>query len=164
MDLVLGTANFGSLYSFNQRRISQKLNVSATGVSKAIKLLEKKELILIKKDEFSKELSIELNFENQEVLELKRIDNLSLLYETKFVEYFKQNHVGCDVILFGSYSRGEDTLNSDIDIAIIGTTKKELTITMHEEILKREINLFYFENMKKIPPKLRKNIMRGIYL
>ena len=43
---------------------------------------------------------------------------------------------GSAIILFGSYSRGEDIASSDIDIAIIGAKKKESSFFQFEKRLK----------------------------
>lgn len=47
--------------------------------------------------------------------------------------------MGTTVILFGSYSRGDDTINSDIDIAIIGAKERTIKLTKYEKILERKI-------------------------
>jgi len=65
--------------------------------------------------------------------------------------------------LFGSYSRGEDIENSDIDIAIIGR-KKQIDLTEFEKILNRKINIITFNNFKEIHKNLKENLFNGITL
>ena len=65
--------------------------------------------------------------------------------------------------MFGSYSRGEDTTNSDIDIAIINRKNKSTNNKKYEEQLERNINInFYKQN--KIHKHLQENIYNGIIL
>ena len=66
--------------SFNQRRIANMLRVSPTAIAKSIVFLEKENLIAIKRDKESKRLEISINKENPLVFELKRIENLRLIY------------------------------------------------------------------------------------
>ena len=66
--------------------------------------------------------------------------------------------------LFGSYSRGEDIIKSDIDIAIIGTKGKKIDIEKFEKILKKEVRINFYENWKGIHKDLKNNILNGIVL
>lgn len=52
------------------------------------------------------------------------------------------------MILFGSYAKGEDTKESDIDIAIITGQKDCPEFEAYEGHLKRKISLHLIENMK----------------
>ena len=103
---------------FNARTIAQALRVSPTAIAKSLNTLEKKDLITVSKE--SGRLSIELNKNNPLVFSSKRVENIKLLYESGIVAYLSENFPGTTIILFGSYSFGEDTINSDIDVAIIG--------------------------------------------
>ena len=60
----------------NQRQISKYLEVSQPAVMKALPELEKQEMIRIEQDKESKRWAIQLNRDNLEVMQLKRIDNL----------------------------------------------------------------------------------------
>ena len=147
--------------TFNQRQIANRLNVSPTAVSKAIK--EVKELI-ISKDEETKRKKIQLNRDLSRTIYLKRVNNLKQLYESNLVEHLSNKFPGSTIILFGSYSRGEDIFNSDIDIAIIGEIKK-LNLKNFEEKLKRKIQVFQFKNFEDIKNKeLKNNIINGCLL
>jgi len=150
--------------SFNLRALAKHLKVSLTAVSKALKLLEKEELVTVKKDPSSKRLSIELNKKNPKVFTLKRIENLKLIYESELVEYLVEKFPGTTIILFGSYSTGEDTINSDIDIAVIGSKEKEIDLTRFDRLLERTIILHFYKNFKEIHDDLKSNIINGITL
>lgn len=150
--------------SFNLRGLARHLNVSLTAVSKALKLLEEENLVKVEKDPDSKRLSIELNKKNPKVFTLKRIENLKLVYESGLVEYLSKNFPGAALILFGSYSFGEDTVNSDIDIAIVGSKEKEINLSKFDKMLERTIFLHFYDSLNKINKNLRANILNGITL
>jgi predicted nucleotidyltransferase len=157
--------------SINQRGIAKALNVSPTAIAKSIKRLEEDEIIKVKKDNDSKRLSIEFNIENEKVINLKRIENLKMIYQSKLVKFLEDNFPGTTIILFGSYSRGEDIWSdesekhsSDIDIAIIGTKEKEIELKKFNEILNRKIILNFYPSFNKIHKYLKNNILNGIIL
>lgn len=150
--------------SFNLRRMAQNLSVSLTAVAKALKGLEKEELVVVKKDPESKRLSIKLNEKNSKVFFLKRVENLRLIYESGLVEVLSETFPGATIILFGSYAFGEDTVNSDIDIAVIGYKEREVNLSKFNKKLDRVIILHFYEDFRKINKNLKVNIFNGITL
>ncbi len=150
--------------SLNARTIAKSLEVSQPAVSKALPYLEKESLITIRKDEDSKRLSIELNKNNHHVFWLKRVDNLKQIYESGLVQFLYDNFPGATIILFGSYAFGEDTITSDIDLAIIEEQRKEINLTKYEKILERTITLNYYNSFNKINKHLLNNILNGILI
>ena len=149
---------------FNARAISKNLEVSQPAISKALPFLEKQGYISVKKDKESKRLSIELNTDNHLIIGLKRADNLKQIYEAGLAQFLSEKFPGCTIVLFGSYSRGEDTINSDIDIAIIGAKEKEFELKNFEDTLKKKIIIQYYENFKGIHKHLKENIFNGIVI
>jgi predicted nucleotidyltransferase len=150
--------------SLNARAVANALDVSQPAVSKALPLLEKIELIKVEKDKVSGRFSIELNRENNQIIWLKRADNLKQTYESGLVSFLRDSFPGCTIILFGSYSKGEDILTSDIDIAIVGSIEKEINLSKFEKILDRKIILNFYSSFKKIHKSLLENISNGIIL
>ena len=150
--------------SFNLRGLARPLNVSLTAVSKALKLLEQENLVKVEKDSDSKRLSIELNKKNPRIFTLKRIENLKLLHESGLVDYLSEKLPGRTIILFGSYAFGEDTIDSDIDIAVIGSKEKDIKLTKFDKMLERTIFLHFYDSLDKIEKNLRANILNGITL
>ncbi len=148
--------------SLNQRQIAKFLDVSQPAVMKALPDLEKTDLIKIKQDKETKRWSIELNRENYKIIQLKRVDNLRLFYETGLVDFLEKEFAGATIILFGSYSRGEDIINSDIDIAIIGRKEKNINLTLYEEKFGRKININFYDSFKNIHKRLKENLCNGI--
>jgi len=149
---------------FNARRLAKNLNVSPTAIGKAIPKLKKNNLINVKKGPESKTLSIELNRENKYVLNIKRVKNLKLIYEFKLYDHLFDSFPGCTIILFGSFSRGEDIYSSDIDIAVIGTKNKNLDLTNYEKEFSKKINISYYSSFENIEKHIKNNLLSGILI
>jgi predicted nucleotidyltransferase len=148
----------------NALRIAKTLKFSQPAVSKALPLLIKENMIIAKKDKNSGRLSIEINRDNHKIMQLKRADNLKLIYESGLADFLEKEFAGTVIILFGSYSRGEDTINSDIDIAVIGRKDKLIALEKFETILERKININFYSSFKDIHKNLKENIFNGIIL
>ncbi|MFH0832020.1 MAG: nucleotidyltransferase domain-containing protein [archaeon] len=150
--------------SFNQRALSKNLGVSPTAIAKSAVLLEKMGFIEIKRDKESRTNCITLNYKNQRVFQLKRAENLKMIYESGLSDFLSEEFPGSTIILFGSYSKGEDTINSDVDISIIGTKEKLVNLGKFEELLKKKIILQFYPDFKGIHKNLKENIFNGIVL
>jgi predicted nucleotidyltransferase len=148
----------------NAQAIARNLKVSPPAVLKAFPLLEKEGMLIIKKDKESKRWSIELNRDDHKLIWLKRADNLKQVYESGLAQYLYDTIPEATIILFGSYSFGEDTAKSDIDIAIIGAKQKELNLKEYEKKLEREIRINNYKSFKEIDKHLLNNILNGITL
>jgi len=157
--------------SLNLRGIARPLKRSPTAVSKALQDLEKEGLIKVKKSDNIRLLSIELNRDNEKAIELKRVENLKLIYESGLANFLEESFPGTTIILFGSYSRGDDVWTneteenrSDIDIAVIGTKGKDIELTKFDKKLERTIIINFYPSFKEIHKHLRDNILNGIIL
>ena len=155
----------------NLREIARSLKRSPTAVSSALKGLKKEGLIKVNKSKNINLLSIEFNRDNHKAIELKRIENLKLIYESELTKFLGDNFPGTTIILFGSYSRGDDIIideteghKSDIDIAIIGTKGKEIELIKFEKSLERKIVINFYISFKEIHKHLKDSILNGILL
>lgn len=141
----------------NQHQIAKKLKVSTPAVRKALKNTN-----AIQEQDESKRWNISMP-EDTQTIRKKRIDNLQQLYESNIVNTLEKKFPGATIILFGSYSQGEDTINSDIDIAIL-TKEKPIDLAIFEKKLVRTINVSFFEDFQNIHEDLQKSLMNGIVL
>ena len=148
----------------NQRTIAGFLRVSPTAIKKALPLLEKEELIKLEKGKNINLNFVSLNQDNKRAIELKRIQNLKNIYESGLADFLEENLPGCTIILFGSYSRGEDIMKSDVDIAIIGTRGKEVDLNVFEKKMEKEIRINFCRSFKDVHSYLKLNILNGIIL
>jgi len=148
----------------SKREISLILKVSPTAIAKSIPLLEKENLISVVKEKNLNLSSVSFNRDSQKAINLKRVENLKMLYDLDLISFLEEKFPGDVIILFGSYSYGEDVFSSDIDIAVIGSKPKNLDLSMFENNLKREIRINFYEDFNKIYKNLRSNILNGIIL
>jgi predicted nucleotidyltransferase len=86
------------------------------------------------------------------------------LYTTGLIDYLLEQLSPTCILLFGSVRKGESDKESDIDIFVETTRKKQLTLTKFEKLLKHPIQLFVSENLRTFPENLRNNIHNGIKL
>jgi len=150
--------------SFNGRRLANLLGVSSPAISKSLNLLKKENLIILNKNKESNQLNVSLNMENPLIIGLKRSENIRMIYESGLVSFFEEEFPMCTIILFGSFSRGDDYYNSDIDFAIIGTKEKEINLKKFEGIFEKEIRINFYKHIKDINKNLKENILNGIVL
>lgn len=150
--------------SLNQRAIAKSLNVSPPAIMKALPELSKQELIIMQQDKDSKRWAIKINRENHKIMQLKRVENLKRIYESGFADFLEKEFAGAIIILFGSYSKGEDTINSDIDIAVIGRKEKKISLIEFEKLFERKIIINFYSSFKDIHKHLKENLCNGIIL
>lgn len=95
----------------------------------------------------------------------KKLFNIKLVYDFGLIEFLKIELNNPVIILFGSYSKGEDTENSDIDLYIQTPSKKEISIKKFEKVLKRNIQIIRHKSIFDIKNlNLSNNIVNGIIL
>ncbi len=108
------------------------------------------------------------NVENPMYKEMKREYNKIKLIESGLIEFLKQEFNLPTIILFGSFEKGEDNKNSDVDIFILTETKKviEKKLEKFEKLINRRIQLHIFNHqefkrLKIKNPELLNNIING---
>ena len=143
------------------RALGRKLHKSPNTIRAEITLLLKQKLIVEKKDSVYR--LFKANLETQKFINLKKIDNLKKILETKLVEEIYKYYSPKAIILFGSYSRGEDLSNSDIDIGVITAKKGRVVLDKYEKKLSREIRLSLFLP-SAVSEEFYNNILNGIVL
>ena len=148
----------------NQRDIAKALKVSPTAIAKSLKEMEIEKLIIYIKDKKMNLSSIELNREDKFALEMKRVENLKMIYESGLLDLLETKFPGTLIILFGSYSYGTDTHDSDIDIAVIGAKNTEIETEEFDKKLERKIIVQLYDSLAKIHKNLRDNLLNGIVL
>ena len=95
----------------------------------------------------------------------KKLYNLVALEDSGIIDRIKEEYHNSPIIRFGSFARGEDIEESDIDLFVESPSKKKINLTQHEKKLKRKIQLFVYKNLEDIPNKdLRNNIINGMTL
>jgi predicted nucleotidyltransferase len=95
----------------------------------------------------------------------KKLFNLKKLYNSGVIDYIKMELNNPVIVVFGSYSLGEDIEQSDIDLYLETSSKKKLNLDKFEKVLQRKFQVFKFSNIRKIPNShLINNILNGFVL
>ena len=146
---------------FTIRGIARRLKVAPPTSLRLVAQLTEKGYLRTKKHRHYTDVTADM--ENTEFIDLKKIYNLYSLLGLK-TYIVKQLNYPQAIILYGSYSRGEDTELSDIDIFILSSTKKEIDVSVYEIDLKRKIHLIRKSDFTSLPKELKTNIINGIVL
>ena len=143
--------------------ISKKIKLAHTSVKKHLSAL--KELGIIKEEVEEKGDRkyplYKANLEKKEYKFYKKIYNLNQI--KGLIKFLKDNIMPKTIILFGSYSRGEDTEESDIDL-FIQCKEEKIDISKFEKFLNRNIQLHFKKDFKEYSKELKNNIINGIIL
>ncbi len=95
----------------------------------------------------------------------KKSFNIYQLHTSGLLEFIQKELSNPVIVLFGSYMRGEDTENSDIDLYIETPAKKKINLDKFEKILQRRIQQFIYKNIHELENKeLANNILNGTVL
>jgi len=119
-----------------------------------------------------KERGLELYSSNTEDFyykEYKKIYNRLKFIESGLLDYLKEEFSLPTIMLFGSYARGEDNKNSDVDVFILSEVKKTPDLSNFEKKITRTIQVHIFnrkgfEAAKKTNKELINNITNGTIL
>ena len=128
----------------SQTEIRNKINLSKATAVKWMDFLVKNQFI--DKKVIGVTNLYKLNQNNIINKELKRLLNL---IKIRKIETIRKNF-DCEVYLYGSSARGEDTKDSDIDILIIGDVKRQQIIKDIDRLskeIKRKISFKIFSQM-----------------
>ena len=109
-----------------QRQIAGYLKVSPTAVAKSIPELEKDSMILVKKSDKMNLNLVELNRASHKVLELKRTENLKMIFESGLSDFLEEKYPSGTIIIFGSFARLMAGKDSDLDLFIISNKEEKL--------------------------------------
>lgn len=145
------------------REVARRTGLSPYGAMKILETLEKDGMVIKK----STPIVVEYrgNYDNEKFRALKRSLNLFDLYTkglvSKLVDFYDIPECIC---LFGSYAKGEDIGESDIDLAIVTGSKKLPDLSAYEETLKRKISVHLVKDVKKEDAGFINSIANGIVL
>ena len=142
--------------------ISRKINLAPTSVKKHLEDLEKNNILIRKKGE--RFIGFIANRESDDFIFYKRIFNLIKIKESGLIDYLVKSIYPKTIVLYGSYLKGEDVDESDIDLLVITKTKKNLNFDRFEKKLERKIHVIYDKNLKRLNEELKLEVMNGLVL
>lgn len=147
--------------NFHVREIARTLKLNHATVSKHLKVLKKKNLILIDKNTLYP--TYYANIENETYLFYKKQYLISKIYDSEVIEKIKKLVFPSSIILFGSAAKGTSNENSDIDL-FVEAEKKNIALFKYEKLLGHKINLLFEPKIGNLPKNLANNILNGYVL
>ena len=145
------------------REIERTLKLPLPSVIRYCKELEKENILSINRT--GNVTFYTSNRTNETYLLEKKLFNIKSIYESGLIEHLRRELSNPTIILFGSFAKGEDVEESDIDLYIETSSKKNLDLNKFEKMLKRRIQIFRYKNLKEISnTNLSNNIVNGIVL
>ncbi len=145
------------------RHIAQKLSIPLHSAIRYSQELKKE--ALLKETAIAGVKLYSADRSSEKFLLEKKLYNLRSLHESGLVEYLALEMGNPAIIVFGSYARGEDTEESDIDIYIQAQEKLPAGLAKFEKVLQRKIQLFSFKGIRGVKNKeLANTILNGMTL
>ena len=145
------------------RQMERELNLPLPSVIRYCKDLEKEGIL--RKESVSNIIAYSADRNSKKFLIAKRLFNINLIFESGLIEHMVTEYFNPVIVLFGSYSKGEDTEDSDIDLYIETPKKQEFSLKKFEKILGRRIQVFNYRKIKEVPNHhLSNNIINGVTL
>ena len=149
---------------FTLKEVSSRVKIAHTSVKKNLQDLAKHGLVQISSDKKGKrKFTIYKANAGGLFRNYKKIYNLSLLTESGIIEHIRNRIMPKSIILFGSYSRGEDDETSDIDI-FVEAKQEKIDTSKFEKKLCRKIQLHFNPDFKSYSSELKNNIINGTVL
>ena len=156
--------------TFHIRMLEKETGFSTTAIINAVEDLSKFDVILIEKTALTN--NIKANLESDAYHFYKLIFNLYRLKRYGYIDALVKVFDNPDTItIFGSFAKGEDVEESDIDILVVNSGKrmfeanrKELEglTGLFERELKRKINLVVLPSLKDSLPEFKNSVANGI--
>ena len=146
---------------FHLRELAKKTGLSTTAVKRQLKALLKAKLITTDKETLYE--THKASQGNEDYHYYKKIRNLHALRRSGITAYLESKTSPDCIILFGSYERGEDTEDSDIDLYVQATDRKT-SVKRHEKQLNKPVQLVFAQNLRELPQELKNNIINGTIL
>ena len=157
-----------SYSKFNVREVARLTKLSPSTASKHLKIAVKGGLL--KKEKSRNFILFSADLESQRFRDMKVYNNIGKIRNSGLVDFIeKELNYPEVIILFGSYAKGENKKDSDIDLFILSESKNNLALVTFEKKLGAEIQVFLHnrkdaESMKGKNKELLNNIVNGIRL
>ena len=147
------------------KEISEKSMLAHTSVKNYLEVLKKDGIIKEISEKRGERLFplYSANMTSYSYKSQKIISNLANILESGLVQYIADEVMPNSIILFGSYSRGEDIEDSDIDI-FVESKEQKINIKKFEGKLDRKIEIHFKENVHLYPKNLKNSIINGFTL
>lgn len=152
--------------SFHIRELAKETGLSTTSVVSSVRDLDDFKIVRLEKTDLTTNVIADLDSESYK--SYKRIFNLYRLESYSVIETLIDAFHAETIVLFGSFAKGEDIENSDIDLLILTNNKEKRDITAllgkYEQGLNRKINLHILPTLDKTSKEFKNAAANGIVL
>lgn len=152
----------GAIDGFYLKQICEMTNLSPISVKTYLEEFIDAKLIL-KEVISSKFIFYKANRDDKKFQIAKSLNMIYRIYVSGLSQYLIEQCNPKSIILFGSASRGEDLILSDVDI-YVQAEYKILDLKPFEAILKRKINILFEPNFESLSSELKNNLINGVKL
>ncbi|MDO8627032.1 MAG: nucleotidyltransferase domain-containing protein [Candidatus Diapherotrites archaeon] len=153
---------------FQWRELCRLTQLSPKSVLNYLQELIREELVVKSKTRSTGYPVYFANRSNERFRFLKKINTIMSISDLQYkklkktlLDYVVSECSPDVVVLFGSASRGEDLLDSDIDLFVQSKEKELKNLDFFEKLLKRKINLFFKSDFNALSSELKNNIING---
>ena len=144
------------------KQVSKDVDIAHTSVKNHLETLKSKGII----KEFRNKRGTRVfpiykaNLDNSQYKDWKRIYNFKSIIFSGLIPYIEDHVMPSSVVVFGSYQKGEDTEDSDIDI-FIESKEQKIDLKRFERYFGRNIQLHWKSSIKVYVKELKNNIANG---
>jgi len=145
--------------------ISRNINLAHTSVKMNLEELKMMGIIkesIIKKGKRSFPV-FKADLNSKTYIRYKKLYNITMLVESGLIEYLEAKLMPKSIVLFGSYQKGEDLEDSDIDLFVECEADK-IDLNKYERMLLRKVQLHFKSSFTSYPKELKNSIINGIVL
>ncbi len=145
--------------------VTRKVKLAHTSVKAHLAALRKEGIIRerIELQGGRRYIKYRADVESETYRSAKRIQNLLQLEETHLIAFLQEKMLPDAIVLFGSYAKGEDLEESDIDL-YLACEAEAPDLASFERKLGRRIQLHRRAEFKRYPAELKNNIANGVVL
>lgn len=148
---------------FHLRGLAKETGLSTTAVTRVIKALN--DILRVEKTAIT--TNVRVNLESKAYPMHKIVFNLCRLERCGIISTLEDKYQAKAIVLFGSYAKGEDVEQSDVDILVI-TNHKDIDLSKYvsdwEKSLNRTINLHILSSLERSSSEFRNAVANGIVL
>jgi len=149
-------------YKFHIRELAKITKLNPNTIINISKKLIKEGILVVEKKKHITEIFFNLG--NPEAVIRKKIFNLKQIYDSRIIDIIKEKFQPEAVVIIGSYSRGEDIEDSDIDIVAVSKKDYEtISLKKFEDFLKRKVHVI-ITDYKQMSEEFYINFINGIVL
>ncbi len=150
---------------YTLKEVSNYAKIAHTSVKQNLQKLVKMGLIqqMIEKKGKRKFPVYKANKINKLFIQCKKIYNVQSIMESGIIRYIEEKLMPKCIVVFGSYQRGEDTEESDVDL-FVESKKKDIQLKLFEKKIGRKIEFHFNEHFTSYPKELKNNIINGTVL